>query len=268
MTNPFPIEKTKWTARGAWKCWLALILLEGLISIWLRIAQSHSVSANWLTLHEYTVQNAIKTFRVGLWLFVAYLFSGSSTIQNFVQSTGLSRRPNLLGWLGAWVVIGISFIDGLGVTKNLTSPNEVTRGFISHGGEALLFYVLFVISVGPFFEEVVMRGFMYQAFRGSYGRFLSTVLVVCVGAWFHWGAVIHSLWTPACLFSLWILLCAMREWTGSVWNCVLCHAAYNAAVTVNWPFYVVGMILLLPCCAYRQRTTEASRRELDDNRLS
>jgi membrane protease YdiL (CAAX protease family) len=235
---------------------LALILLELVISIWLRIAQSHPASANWLMLHEYTVQNSLKILRVGLWLSVAYWLSGAQSLRNFAQNTGLSQRPNLLGWLGAWVAIGISFIDGIGIAKHLTSPNEVTRGFFSHGGEALLFYILFVISLGPFFEEVVMRGFLYRAFRGSYGRFLSIALVVGAGAWFHWDAVIHSLWTPACLFSLWVLLCVIREWTGSVWNCVICHAAYNAAGSAPWPFYVVGMFLLLFCCQWTVKTSQ------------
>jgi membrane protease YdiL (CAAX protease family) len=248
--------ENNWKPRNAWQCWLALVLLELVITIWLRTAQNNPASDNWLFTHEYTIQNALKIFRVGLWLSVAFWFSGAQSVRDFIQSTGLNQKPTLLGWWGAWIAIGITLIDHFGVLKGWTSPNRETRGFFSNGGEILVFYVIYVISAGPFFEEVVFRGFLYRAFRGSYGRFLSTVLIICMAAWFHWGAVIHSLWTPACLFSLWILLCVIRERTGSVWNCVLCHAAYNAAGTVAWPYYVVGMLLLLPYCKMKRSVLE------------
>jgi membrane protease YdiL (CAAX protease family) len=246
--------ENNWKARNAWQCWLALVLLELVITIWLRIAQNNPASDNWLLTHEYSIQCALKVFRVGLWLSVAFWFSGAQSVRDFIQSTGLSQKPTLLGWWGAWIAIGIGFVCHFGVLKGWSSPDRVTRGFINNGGANLVFYVVFVISAGPFFEEVVFRGFLYRALRGSYGRFLSTVIVLCMVAWFHWSAVIHSSWTTACFSLLGILLCVMRERTGSVWNCVLGHAAYNAAGILTWPYYIVGMILLLPYCAYGSRS--------------
>jgi len=93
-----------------------------------------------------------------------------------------------------------------------------------------------------------MRGFLYRAFRGSYGRALSTALVICFHTYFHWGLVSRSLYTLVYLSLLQVLLCMTRERTGNVWNCILCHSAYNAAVGVNWATYFIGMILLFPFC--------------------
>jgi membrane protease YdiL (CAAX protease family) len=240
--------EVRWRARNAWQCVLALILLELLITVWIRIAQHSPAPSNWLMAHEHSVQLAMRVFRAGLWLSVAYWFSGARSIRAFADSVAL-RRPTLVGWLGAWVAIAIAFLDQYGVAKGWTPSNPVVQRAYDAGGQHLFIFVVLVVSVGPFFEEVVLRGFLYSAFRQSYGRLLSTAIVLGVATFFHWGAMVHSVWTPLCLLLLWLFLCALREGTRNVWNCVLCHSVYNAAQTVPWLYYVLGLLLLLPYCA-------------------
>ena len=92
-----------------------------------------------------------------------------------------------------------------------------------------------------------MRGFLYRAFRGSYGILLSVLSSFCIVTYFHWGLLSNPL-VFVCLTAGAILLCTIREWTGSLWNCILFHAVYNASVTLDWPWYVLGMFILLPFC--------------------
>ena len=178
----------------------------------------------------------------------------------FLKRTGLNQGPSLIGWCAAWAAIGIGLIDVYRARRGWTSPTKGAGAFAERG---LLFYALFVTSATPFLEEVVFRGFLYRAFRGSYSGFFSTVSVICVLAYFHWVAVSHSLYSLCCLVSIWALLCALREATPGVWNCILCHSAYNAAVTVKWPICLLGMILLLPLCAYFRRGGTPSARAFE-----
>lgn len=155
--------------------------------------------------------------------------------------------------------IGIAMLEHYGVVKGWALPSQKARGFFYHGGNALEVYIFFVILVAPLFEEIVLRGFLYRAFRGGYGQLNSTLIVLCITMGFHWSAISNSLYTPMCFILLSILVCMLREWTTSVWNCVLCHAAYNAAGTVTWQIYVVSMMLLLPYCAYQTRSIKMSK---------
>jgi membrane protease YdiL (CAAX protease family) len=187
-------------------------------------------------------------FRFWLWLLAAYLRSGARSVASFTRGLGLSQRPNLGGWLGACAAIAIALVDRHGGARGWTSPNPTARGFYGQGGWFLLFYVTYVTSAGPFFEEIVLRGFAFRGFRNGYGCLSSMVIVVAAGANFHLDAVARSLWTPICLISLWILLCGIIERTANLWNCVLCHAAYNAFQVFKWPVSVLGMLLILPFC--------------------
>src|SRR3990172_4718682 len=117
MTQDAEEKRLTWKSKQAWQCVLALIVIEALISLWLRIAQSRPAAADWLMLHADSVQTALKFFRAGVWLFVAYWFSSLEKPRDFVERTGLSQRPTLRGWCGAWFAIGIGLLDLYGVAR-------------------------------------------------------------------------------------------------------------------------------------------------------
>jgi membrane protease YdiL (CAAX protease family) len=215
-------------------------------------SENNSAFRDWIDARYYSVHLGFQVFGALSWLVIAYFLSAARSIHCFATKAGLSRRPTLFGWWCAWGAIGIAFLDRYAGAKGLTSPNPVASGFYVHGGWHDLFYVFFVVSLGPFYEEVVLRGFLYSAFRRGYGWIASTLVVLCVTAYFHKGAVSGSFWTALCLGSLWVLFCQVRERTPSVWNCVLCHAAYNAVQVFAYPVWVAGMLFLLPVCAARK----------------
>jgi len=197
------------------------------------------------------MQAAMKVVLAVVWLIVAYLFSPSRSIARFLQDAGLRSRVTIPGWLCAWAAVGLAMLDRYGAARGMTSPNPVAQGFYHRGVLSLVFFVTFVVSLGPFYEETVFRGFLYKALRETYGRILSTCVIVGLVAYFHRDTLARSLWAAGCLGALWILLCMVREWTGSTWNCVLCHAAYNAVQVFTWQIWVPGLLVILCVCARR-----------------
>ncbi len=257
--NELKVRARKWTASGGWGCLLALVIFEFLLALAIRVTEVNRSSANWVKVHGYAIQMYTMVLRASVWLVLAYVFSRAPSPRSFISSAGLSRYPTMLGWCGTWLAVGTGLIGLYGTHRGWTAPNRVVHSFYSRGGEPLLFFVLFVTSVGPFFEEVVIRGYLYAAFRGTYGRVLSTFVTISVSTYFHWSSIARSPCTAACLILLWVLLCLLRERTGTIWNCVMAHAAYNAAQTVTWPTYVGPMILLLPFYLYSSRKTARAK---------
>lgn len=153
----------------------------------------------------------------------------------------------MYGWGAAWLAIAITFIDGYGASKGWTAVSRQSHsGGHDAFGVAWCFFTLESVLIAPFCEEIVTRGFLYRAFRGRYSFLVTTVIIVCFSAYFHWSSVSRSLFTFGCLASLWILLCIVRERTGSLWGCLLCHAVYNLGGTYHWIPTIIVMILLLP----------------------
>src|SRR5262249_36410209 len=152
----------------------------------------------------------------------------------FTQKLGLKATPSSLGWFAACCGVALGVIDLLCLSKGWTSPNRIALAAYADGGLPLLLTKISALLTAPFFEELALRGFLYRRFREKYCEVTSTALVIVVGALFHWAGITGSIYTAACLILLWILLCAVRERTASIWDCILCHAAYNATVLRNW----------------------------------
>lgn len=242
----------KWKARDGFLCALALIILTLIPNQILWFADyNNPVCAGWLTAHSNLTQGALMLTQSGLSLLTVFAFARTWSERNFFDQVGLSHRPTLSGWFAAWVAIGIGFLALYGTSRQWIPQNQLSSEFYEQGGVAKWFFIIYGVSVAPFSEEVFRRGFLYRAFRGSFNPLLSTFFVLCVHAYFHWGLISHSFYTLSCLVLVEVLLCFIREWTGNVWNCVLCHAIYNATQGLPWYIYAAGLILFLPYCVYR-----------------
>jgi hypothetical protein len=241
--NAFPV----WEAANAVSCALTLIVLWSGTAALVRLAQRDTVAANWLAEHQYEAENALSFLRALLWIGAAYFFSRVRSVQRFAERCGVDRMPTIRGWLYAWIAITISLLLHLASARGWTSGSSAP-GYASQGGSTYEFYVIFVSLIAPFYEEVTTKGFLYAALRTSQSRLVSTILVVSLQAHFHWYAMTHSAATPICLTGLWVLICVAREQTSSVWDCVICHSAYNASQLFGWPVYVLGMAMILPVC--------------------
>jgi membrane protease YdiL (CAAX protease family) len=140
------------------------------------------------------------------------------------------------------------------VTKGWEPQNTSAARLRSSGGGLWFSYLISTLVIAPFYEETVMRGFLYRAFRSSYTVPASAFCVVLVVGYFHWGLLAQPLFFADLVVGAGVL-CLIRERTGSTWNCTLFHAAHNASASVRWPFYLGGMLLVLPLCLRSKGTS-------------
>jgi membrane protease YdiL (CAAX protease family) len=244
--EPTVAEKVVWRADDAWGCTVLLIILSyGYAWMPWIICRVSPTAAAWLASPFADIVSRV--FLAGWWLLVVFLFARPRCVLPFMRSAGLSRPPTLPGWFAAWLGVVIGCFGLFGIIKGWIPHNQLPAAFYRHGGAVWWSYVLCRVFLTPFYEETVMRGFLYRAFRGSYNVWLSTFFVLCIVLYFHWGLVSIPLSFASIAIGA-VLLCGIREWTGSLWDCILFHAAYNAIVTLRWPFCVFGMLAALPLC--------------------
>jgi membrane protease YdiL (CAAX protease family) len=261
MTNREPSDSLMWRAGDGWACALTLIALVFGIEGWLRIGARRSpFIAQWLGTISFRAGFMI--FLQGLPLLIVLWFSRVRSIRQFLSHAGLKGRPSFFGWCSAWAAIGIGALGLYGVAKGWAPPDRLYRQFYYRGGSAQCFFVLYAIAWVPLCEEITMRGFLYRAFRGSYGQSLSTFLILCLATISHWGRVSDSMFAFVCIGSAAILLCGIRERTENLWNCVLFHSMFNAMALRMWAICLIAMIFLLPCLRGFDQQFLAKRKEL------
>ncbi len=241
-------EKQKgWKSSDAWLCILALVFFQFALLFGLNsAASSYPAFSHWWAMSFgrgviYLVQDA-------LWVFVALWFSRVKAVRDFLEPAGLRQGVSLFGWCAAWVAIAIALINGYGGSKGWTAGfSHATHETFSI---AWCFFTLAAVLIAPFCEEIATRGFLYRAFRGRYSPLVATIIIIGFSSYFHWNSVSRSVFTFSCLAVGWALLCIVREKTGSLWDCLLCHSVYNAVGSHLWLPTVIAMLVFLPFIAF------------------
>ena len=240
------MEIRPWKAYRGVACALILVLLAVCENEGLRFGYRNSPTfTNWVRSHWHFVESSLRLLRDCEWILAAYFFSGLRSVREFRSETGLRDRWTPPGWLFACTAIGLGLLQLYAVHRGVSTENPSTANYYRAGEAYWSFFVVYATLVAPFFEETVLRGFLYRAFRGSWGVVPSTALVLSVMIYFHWGLVKESLVTLLLLIAGGSILCAIREYTGNTWNCVVFHAAYNATVIRQWPVLILMVVVLL-----------------------
>lgn len=143
---------------------------------------------------------------------------------------GLDRLPEwsdiLLGPLGyipyfvltlIFTAVAIAVIPGFDIAEVQDTGFQTVTNQI---GYMMAFLTLVVVA--PFAEEVLMRGYLYGKLRTYIGVIAATVLVSLCFALLH-----LQLNVAIDVFALSIVLCVLRELTGSIWAGVLLHMTKN-----------------------------------------
>lgn len=95
--------------------------------------------------------------------------------------------------------------------SNLTERYEV----------ALAFFTLVIVA--PLAEELLFRGYLYGKLRRSVPMWVAILMTSIVFA------VVHGQWNVAIdVFALSLVMCGLREITGSIWSGVILHTIKNA----------------------------------------
>jgi membrane protease YdiL (CAAX protease family) len=238
--------KTGMKARNAWPFVAAQLFWVFLSTKGLLFVCRIIPSLAKLLLAHFVIYNAVVTIVTDVWyLLTAFWFSKSKTIHSFSDDVGLNLKPNVSVLPYVLAATGLGFITVIGAMKGLTGGNWVAQVFAKQSGVAWSYYILYACSVSAFAEEIAKRGFLYQAFRGSYGIPLSITLIICWELFAHWAIASHSIFTFSCYSLFAILLCIVREKTRSIWNCIFCHSIYNAVTTRQWAICIFVMLIFL-----------------------
>lgn len=146
------------------------------------------------------------------------------------KELGLQRLPS-------WKDIGLSFVGFVLyfilsalilyiVTLvfpafNASQMQETGFGNIARLFEYLLAFLTLVVAA-PVAEEILFRGYLYGKLRKNAPMWLSSLVTsILFGA-------IHGQWNVAVdVFALSMVLCALREVTGSIWAGILLHMLKN-----------------------------------------
>lgn len=143
--------------------------------------------------------------------------------------------------LGGTVVYFLLFAVTITIVQELLPVNtsqEQALGFekdVAGAGLVLAFISLVVLP--PLVEELVFRGFFYGTLRSNNISFLWSTIVTSTifGALHLFGAADGQLLWIAFIdtFVLSLVLCYVREKSGSIWSSVVIHALKNGFVFVN-----------------------------------
>ena len=113
----------------------------------------------------------------------------------------------------------------LGLARSAGKHALFTPFMREHGLAQYLLAILMLIV--PIYEEIVLRGYVYQTFRKEHSVSKSVVAVVLLALILHYGVVSASTLAFLSIVAVQSVLCLVLEKTNNLWNCILFHGVYN-----------------------------------------
>jgi len=220
---------------------LPIVIEIGLSLIPRVLGWSHGRGSSWLRnspLANFLYVLVAETLTIG----VVYRFVHHRKI-SFKQAVSL-RKPiwrdmgmaaiGLLAYIGIFIIT-LTVFQGL---FHLNTSQQQALGFQKGvGGAGLVLAFLSLVVLPPVAEETLFRGFFFGTLRSRKMPFyLATLITSVFFGFFHlFGGTTSSLLWLAFLdtFVLSLVLCYLREKTGSIWASMLVHALKNGIVFIN-----------------------------------
>jgi hypothetical protein len=136
-----------------------------------------------------------------------------------------------LVYLAAYLVV-VSLVKAFVPGLDLEQKQEL--GFDFSNRENLPLLVVSLVVIPPFLEELVMRGFLFGGLRTRLNFANATILTSVLFAAAHLPEGSGGpLWVGAIdTFVLSVVLCYLREKTGSLWSSIFVHALKNGVALV------------------------------------
>lgn len=193
---------------------------------------------SWLFIHVIPVRSSAVRAMVIQSLFYALLFGVLYLLvawryeQPFWRSLRWSpfRLPFLCAATGPVLAIGTSALGVLMKAPNVPSPIE---DLISDR-RSLFVMMLFLTVIGPVFEELIFRGFLFPLLARSVGPWLGILLTATPFALVH-GSQYQWSWQLLTLVGLaGAVFGFVRYKTGSTAAATLVHTGYNATFFIGF----------------------------------
>lgn len=221
--------------------WWMLLIIPSWVLVSFYIAQNIIVAVLWLlsifnapiesynqTILNTIVASLVYVLTLAIAILMPFLTKKHTTSR---KDLGLTRLPvwTDIFLTPAGLVVYLIFSSLLILLATRVLPgfdvNQVqSTGFgqLSQRYEYILAFVALVV-VAPVAEEILFRGYLY----GKLKKFVPTwVAIIATSILF--GAA-HGAWNVAIdTFALGIMLCLLRELTGSLWSSILLHMAKNS----------------------------------------
>lgn len=147
------------------------------------------------------------------------------TIADYLGFRSISTRAVL-----AALAISVAYLI-LSVVVNTVLQRPAEPDFMTEAYASSVWPALFWVSIiflGPFFEEVLFRGFLFEGFSRSKLGVVGTIFITAlVWAGFH---LQYGLFEIASIFVLGLIYGIMRYKTGSIWAPMIMHAFNNLVV--------------------------------------
>ncbi|HLX96754.1 MAG TPA: CPBP family intramembrane glutamic endopeptidase [Verrucomicrobiae bacterium] len=221
----------RWSARDAWKCMGMIVLVGFLVSTAIFALRLHFHGfRNWQASGSGYFSRSLVHYAVEL--FAAAYFARTETFASFCTAVGLDRKPSNLAWFGVVAALALRVLGHFvlihGWSKGVRDYDILA--FQSASGPERYLFLGPLLLLAPLFEESIYRGFLYKALRGSFSLVISMALIVAWTAYSHWSQYSVS-WVAALDLSvLTILQCYLREKSDSLWDCIICHMAFNGSL--------------------------------------
>ncbi|HEX2702932.1 MAG TPA: CPBP family intramembrane glutamic endopeptidase [Solirubrobacteraceae bacterium] len=162
------------------------------------------------------------------------------------------RRPRIY-WLKAAASVPVAYLVFLllsalwsaFVSKGVSEKYLVKDVGAHSGAGGVLASCLVLCVVAPFCEEFLFRGFIFGALRNWRGPVIAAVLTGVLFGAIHLGSAPVADLVPLAIFGM--LLCGLRQLTGSLYPGIALHSLNNAAalvVNADWSFAAFVAVLV------------------------
>jgi uncharacterized protein len=184
------------------------------------------------------------------------LFIASSVARPRLVQFGL-RRPRVR-LARAVIVVPLGYVAFLivaaiwaAVIHSSSQEKNLVKEVGGHSGTlGILGAVLVTCVVAPMCEEFLFRGFIFGALRNWRGPWIAAILTGILFGAIHVGSAPAVDLVP--LGALGMILCAIRQWTGSLYPSIALHAFNNSialGVNLGWgwqiPVALAGSLLAI-----------------------
>lgn len=150
---------------------------------------------------------------------------------SFKKLLGIHKQPLLrnLGWVllgyGAYLALSLVFAIVIkAVWPGFDAMQAQEIGFKGlHGPVEFAMALLALVVIAPIVEELLFRGFLFGQLRRTTNFWLSTLITSLVFGFVHlqWNVGVD-------VFALSLVLCFLREKTGTIWVGIALHMVKNS----------------------------------------
>jgi uncharacterized protein len=226
---PHKEYRVAWGLQAVFKAFVILFFSEVFLYTLLKLMLGLNIVKG---IHESSVLMGITLARNGIViLYVFYLVARQyrlpvSYLGLTLKSIGRHVLMGITSYLGFFPLYLILLLMVMTVVKLMGAEPPVQTVvqlvYEEEDAKRLFAFAALIAILGPFFEEVFFRGFIYQAVKRQWGVLRGMVVVSVIFA------LMHAHWVAFLpIFGLSMMLCLIFETTGSLTPGILMHMTHN-----------------------------------------